>query len=241
MHKVDTVMILAAGLGTRLRPLTDTCPKPLLPVGGVPVIFRTLDMVAAAGIPRAVINVHYLAEMLEQAVLAHIAAKRWQGLEVQFSREDTLLETGGGLKKAAPLLQRDEVLVINSDAMWHDMRDPLLHPLMAAWQARPEGALLSLVPVARTQDFQPLGDFDLRTDGTLSRDGDRAHWPYVFASVHVTEVAPVCAEDQLRFSLNVVWDKLRMQGRLRGWVYDAPWVVMDTPAGMERAAALVAD
>ncbi len=239
MRELDTAMILAAGMGSRLRPLTDTCPKPLLPIGGVPVIFRTLDMVAVAGVRRVVINTHYLATMLEDALLGQLRMGRWGPLELQFSREETLLETGGGLKKAAPLLQRDAVLVINSDAMWDDARVPLLQPLLTAWNLDHTGALLAMVPTTRTHDFQPRGDFKLGADGCLSRDGDRNAWGHIYAGVHMTTLAPVCAVADDRFSLNVVWDTLRVRGLLHGWVYDAPWVDMGTPAGMARAETLV--
>jgi MurNAc alpha-1-phosphate uridylyltransferase len=236
-----TAMVLAAGLGTRLRPLTETCPKPLIPVQGVPMIFRTLQAVAGSGVRRAVINTHHYAERLQ----AELTAARGQGqfgtLEIIFSHEPTLLETGGGIKHALPLLGEGPILVLNSDAVWDEARTPLLAPLLAAWQHQPPHAqaLLALVSTQRTQAFQPHGDFLLEEDGTLNRDGDREHFGHIYAGVHVTETPKINALGLEKFSLNLVWEAMRAEHGLKGWVYEAPWCEMGTPAGLARAQQLL--
>lgn len=238
-----TAMVLAAGLGTRLRPITETCPKPMVPVGGVPMIFRILQTLADNGIKRAVVNTHHFAEMMEAEILAAKLRGMFGDMDVLFSREVELLETGGGLKAALPLLQAETVLVVNSDAIWDDAKAPLVAPLMEAWGHQPEHAqaLLAVVPVARTQAFQPQGDFLLEEGGTLNRDGERDTFGHVYAGVHITEVEKIGAFGMSKFSLNLIWEAMRAEHGLRGFVYDAPWCEMGTIQGLERAKSLLAE
>lgn len=234
---ITTAMVLAAGMGSRLRPLTDTMPKPLINVGGVPVIIRTLNMLAEAGITRVVINTHYLAHMLETSVRGAIP----DGMTVHFSYEETLLETGGGIKRALPLLGDEPFLVVNSDAVWLDDAKPLLKPLMAAFDAEKHDVLMCVVPVSETKDFQPLGDFVFDPDTkVLSRKGPRESWNVVFAGVHVTKPGVVMREVAEAFSLNVVWEEIRERGRMHGWLYEGEWREIGSHQGLELARALVA-
>lgn len=246
-------MVLAAGLGTRLRPLTDTCPKPLIPLApdgaqnGTP-LGRILAALAAGGCPKVVVNVHYLAPMVEAAVAE---ARQAMGLVVEISHEPELLETGGGLKQAAGLLDeaRDgAVMVINSDAVWSEQTVPLVQPLWAAWQARADtlDTLLTVVPQARVAGLFNHADFTLREDGTLVRvprtptaEGGTQEG-VVYAGVHMTRLRPVLAVPEQRFSLNVVWDAQLQDGRVGGWTYGGPWAEVGTPTGLAAAQALVA-
>jgi MurNAc alpha-1-phosphate uridylyltransferase len=236
-----TAMVLAAGLGTRLRPLTETKPKPLIPVCGVPMIFRALQAVAGAGIVRAVVNTHHFAEMLQREILTAQRSGLFGNLEIIFSHEAELLETGGGIKHALPLLGEGPILVVNSDAVWAETKAPLLPNLLAAWAHQPPHAqaLLALVSTSRTQAFQPQGDFLLEEDGTLNRDGDRATFGHIYAGAHMTETEKIAALGLPKFSLNMVWEAMRAEHGLKGWVYEAPWCEMGTLDGLRRAEELL--
>lgn len=233
---IDSAMVLAAGMGSRLRPLTDEMPKPLINVGGVPVIIRTLQILKAAGIKRAVVNTHYLATMLEREV----RTKAPSDMQVFFSHEEELLETGGGLKKALPMLGEKPFLVVNSDAVWREDKAALIRPIIQAFDGKKHDALLAVVPVKRTKEFQPLGDFvfDKRSK-KLTRKGERAKWDVIYAGVHVTHPAFIVAEPEAKFSLNRVWDSAREEGRLHGFMYDAEWADMGTHTGLFRAREMV--
>lgn len=233
---LKTAMLLAAGMGSRLRPLTDDTPKPLINIGGRPMILRTLDLLAEAGINRVVINTHYLATMVESAVKANTP----KGMQVFFSYEDELLETGGGLKKALPLLGEKPFLVVNSDAVWLERDFPLIRPLMDAFDVKKHDALLTVVPVKRTKEFQPLGDFNFdKRNKKLVRKGSREDCDVVYAGVHMTHPAFIAQEATARFSLNRVWDLAREEGRLHGFYYDHPWVDMGTHSGLHYARELI--
>ncbi|MCA3243698.1 MAG: nucleotidyltransferase family protein [Alphaproteobacteria bacterium] len=236
-----TAMVLAAGLGTRLRPLTESCPKPLIPVQGMPMIFRTLQAVARSGVQRAVVNTHHFGARLQAEVSAAQHQGRFGPLHVMFSPEPVLLETGGGIKHALPLLGEGPLLVVNSDAVWDEARAPLLQPLLQAWVHQPPHAqaLLALVSTARTQAFQPQGDFLLEEDGTLNRDGERSSFGHIYAGAHVTETEKIAAFGLDKFSLNLVWEAMRAEHGLKGWVYDAPWCEMGTHEGLARATHLL--
>ena len=234
-YLITTAMVLAAGLGSRLRPLTETTPKPLVNVGGMPVIIRSLVALKAAGIQRVVINTHHLAPMLEEAVKAANP-----GLTLHFSREETLLETGGGIKKALPLLGEDPFVVVNSDAVWLEDAHPMLRPLMNRFDVRKHDVLMAVVPTSRTTAFREGGDFVLdQATGRLSRAADKAQADVVYAGIHVMHPAFLALESGERFSLTRPWEDAARAGRLHGWLYDAPWVDMGTPTGLACARELV--
>jgi len=234
-HSINTAMVLAAGLGSRLKPLTDTMPKPLVNVGGMPVIIRTLRALKAAGIERVVINTCHLAPMLEAAVKAANP-----GLKLHFSREETLLETGGGLKKALPFLGEHPFLVVNGDAVWLEERQPILRLLMNSFDVRKHDVLMAVVPTARTAVFRDHGDlvFDDTTARLAYPAGPRDKANVVFASLHVTHPAFIAACPEETFSLNKPWRGAAAAGRLHGILYDAPWVSIDTPDSLAYARAL---
>ncbi|MCP5405148.1 MAG: nucleotidyltransferase family protein [Pseudomonadaceae bacterium] len=234
---ITSAMILAAGMGSRLRPLTDMAPKPLINVGGQPVILRALAACKAAGIERVVINTHYLGRMVEATVNANR-----MGLKVMFSHEETLLETGGGIKKALPLLGDAPFLVVNSDAVWREDMAPLLRPLMTAFNPKKHDALMAVVPLKTVAPFRTDGGdfiFDKRSKKLTrppARQRDKAN--VVFAGVHVTHPAFVAAEEDERFSLVKPWDMAASVGRLHGFWYDGPWADMGTHSGLEYARRL---
>lgn len=236
--KINTAMILAAGMGSRLRPLTDTIPKPLINVGGQPMLLRTLRMLADAGIERVVINTHYLAQQVENAVRANTPAE----MVVHFSHEEELLETGGGIKKALPLLGDKPFVVVNSDAVWLENEVPLLRPLMKAFDHAKHDALLAVVPTSMTKDFQPLGDFKFdKRSKKLNRKPPRENWDVVYAGVHVMHPVLLANEGDGAFGLIRPWTDAMERGRLHGFGYSGRWVEMGTHTGLEAARALVRD
>jgi MurNAc alpha-1-phosphate uridylyltransferase len=228
MNGPDTAMILAAGLGTRMRPLTDNCPKPLLPINGRPMIDLALDHAVAAGVRRAVVNLHYLGDMIRD----HLAGRAVP--EIVFSEEQPeILETGGGIAHALPLLGTAPFYVINSDAVWVGPNP--LEALAAAWDPARMDALLLLVPRGRARSFTRAGDFFLSGEGDMPvwRGGAEAA-PMIYTGAQI--IAPgVFADGPLgRFS---VWDALTDWDRVAAVTYPGSWVDVGTPAGLAEAEA----
>jgi len=213
-----------------MRHLTGDRPKPLVQVAGRPLIDHALDHLVAAGVRRVVVNTHYLGDRIE----AHLATER--RVDIAISREDgALLETGGGLRHAAPLLGRAPVWTLNPDAVW---RGP--NPLLAMSGGVPGGARLLLVPRERAQGHKGPGDFFLEPDGRLRRRGTAASAPYVYTGLQIVDPAPVVAVGQAAFSLNVAWDAMLAEGRLYGAVYDGAWCDVGQPESIPLAEGLLA-
>lgn len=234
---IHTAMVLAAGMGSRLRPLTDDIPKPLINVGGQPVILRALAALKTAGIKRVVINTHYLGHMVESTIKANS-----MGLTIHFSREETLLETGGGIKKALPWLGEKPFLVVNSDAVWDEARHPLLRDVMDGFNIKKHDVLMSVVPTKATEEFRPEGGdfmFDKRTKKLkFAAPKERLKADVVYAGIHVTHPAFVSFEAAEKFSLLMPWKIAAAEGRLHGCLYKGPWVDMGTHTGLEYARQL---
>ncbi|MCZ8150925.1 MAG: nucleotidyltransferase family protein, partial [Rhodobacteraceae bacterium] len=205
------LMLFAAGLGTRMGQLTATRPKPLIPVAGKPLIDHALALAEAADINRIVANSHYLPEQIE----AHLAPR---GIAV--SRETPrILETGGGLRQALPLLGDDPVLTLNTDAVWTG-RNPL-RQLIDAWDGARMDGLLLLLPVAKATGHTGTGDFVMEADGRLARAFGRSGPVYLGAQIVKTAGLAGIAEEV--FSLNLLWDRMISEGRLFGLVHDGGW------------------
>jgi MurNAc alpha-1-phosphate uridylyltransferase len=223
-------MVLAAGLGTRMRPLTNDRPKALVEVGGRALIDHMLDRLAEAGVEKAVVNVHWFADRLE----AHLAARKG-GPEIVISDERReLLETGGGLKKARKLVGEEPIFVANIDSVWIDRGDALTK-LAALWD--PERMDVALLLARRDQSigFEGAGDFFLGEDGRLTFRGDAPSSPYAYMGVHITKPQIVDAEPKGPFSLARVWRRLTEEGRLFGICLDGFWMHVGDP--VSRAAA----
>jgi MurNAc alpha-1-phosphate uridylyltransferase len=219
-------VVLAAGLGLRMRPLTLNRPKPLLEVGGRTLLDRALDRLAEAGVTTAVVNNHYLGEMIS----AHLASRETP--EIISSPEQIALETGGGVKAALAYLTDAPVVVANADILWLDGPEPAVRRLAAAWDPARMDALLLLVPVARARGYDGAGDFDLAGDGRLSRRRPDADAAMVFAGVHITTPALFADTPDGPFSTNLVWDRALAAGRLHGLVHDGEWFHVGTPAAL---------
>lgn len=225
----DTAMLLAAGLGTRMRPLTDDTPKPLLKVAGKPLIDYALDRFAAAGVSKAVVNVHYRADQME----AHLATRAAPQIVISDERE-LLLETGGGLKKALPHLGEKPVFCTNTDAILIDGDDEGCRTLTQTWNDAAMDALLLLIPVEATSGYAGKGDFTQDPSGRIAlRSGDAA--PYVFTGLQIIAPALIAEGPDGPFSTRVLWDKAAERGRLFGAVIDGFWLHVGDPESLDLA------
>jgi MurNAc alpha-1-phosphate uridylyltransferase len=220
-------MILAAGLGERMRPITDTLPKPLIPVRGQALIDSILDRLEAAGVTEAVVNLHYLGAMIEE----HLRARAHP--RIVFSREEhDRLETGGGIRKALPLLGPDPFYAVNGDVCWLDGLTPALDRLAAAWDERTMDALLLLHPTATAFGYEGRGDFLLDPWGHARRRGERQVTPFVFAGIQILHPRLFESAPDGAFSLNVLYDKAAEAERLYGIRHDGEWFHIGTPQGL---------
>lgn len=230
-----TAMVLAAGLGKRMRPLTDDRPKPLVEVAGKALIDYALDRFAAAGIARAVVNVHYFADMLE----AHLKQRARPQILISDER-GALLETGGGLKKAAPLLGSAAFYCANTDAILLDEDGEEACRLLArGFDPETMDALLLLVPRERTSGYQGAGDFDIAADKRIAfRAGPTA--AHVFTGLQI--LSPQLLEDapEEAFSTRLLWERAQRKGRLYGAVYSGSWMHVGDMAGLKAAEARLA-
>jgi N-acetyl-alpha-D-muramate 1-phosphate uridylyltransferase len=231
MSMLASAMILAAGLGTRMRPLTLATPKPLIVARGKALLDHALDELPPAGIKRAVVNVHYFADAVE----AHVAARRDLHISISDERAQ-LLETGGGVRKALPLL--DGVFaVLNADNIWRATGAPALAQLLPHWDADKMDALLLLTPRATAVGYSRTGDFELAPDGRIvRRSGPTAR--YVYASIQIAKAQMFAALPAGPVSTNIAWDAALARGRLYGHVFDGIWCDIGTPASIQLAEAL---
>ena len=225
MSAPDALMLFAAGKGTRMAPLTDRTPKPLIPVAGRPLIDHALTLARAGGARRIVVNVHHLG----QQVVDHLA-----GRDVLISDErEALLETGGGLKKALPLLGRGPVLTLNPDVLWTGPNP--VAALRAAWDDHMD-ALLMLVPVERARGRLGGGDFALDAQGRIARGG-----PLVYTGCQILRTEGLAGIRADVFSLNLLWDRMIAEGRAYGLVHPGGWCDVGRPDCLPLAEAMLAE
>jgi len=232
---IKTAMVLAAGHGTRMRPLTNDRAKAMVEVGGKPLIDHMLDRLGEAGIERAVVNVHAHADHLE----AHLKT-RTSGPEIIISDErEALLETGGGMVKALPLLGGGPVLACNIDAIWTEDTGSIIESLMDRWDADIMEDLLLLAPIERTLGYHGKGDFLFAHDGRLERRGDRDAAPYVYAGVQVTKLDRLANEPIEPFSRNRIWNQTLEAGTIFGHPMDGFWMHVGDPQARDEAEAIL--
>ena len=229
----ETAMVMAAGLGKRMRPLTATRPKPLIEVGGKPLLDHVLDRLRAAGVKKVVVNVHYLADAVE----AHLGS-RAHGLEVSISDErPLLLETGGGLIHAEPLIDADPFIAVNSDNLWVDGPADTLKLLASHWDDAKMDALLLLVPLARAENHRGMGDFHMDRSGRLRRR-DRSHVaPFVYTGIQMLSKRLLRDAPEGPFSTNILWDRAIEEGRCFGAVHQGLWFDVGTPKAISMTEA----
>jgi len=227
-------MVLAAGLGLRMRPITEHTPKPLVEVAGRTMLDRALDHLTAAGVSHIVVNTHWLADK----VAAHLSGRSG----ITLSHEEELLETGGGVAKALPHLGDEPFYVVNSDIIWTDGATPALQRLAEAWDDARMDALLLLQRTATAMGYEGPGDFFLDTQGVPRRRRDREVAPLLFSGVQILSPRLFRESPTGKFSLNVLYDRALEDGRLFAIVHDGRWYHVGTPDALpEVEAALEAE
>ena len=233
MTAPGAVMIFAAGLGSRMGALTRDRPKPLIEVAGQPLIAHALALVRAAGIARVVVNIHAHAPLMRDWLAANAP-------EVAVSEETVLLETGGGLKKARPLLGDDPVFVANIDSVWIDRGDAL-GDLVRLWDPERMDVVLLLARREGSIGFEGDGDVFCDTDGRLTFRGDAPSAPYAYMGVHITRPDYADEGPVGPFSLSSLWRKSAEAGRLFGCVLDGEWMHVGDPQARDEAEARLAE
>ncbi len=230
MTRPLTGMALAAGLGTRLRPITDSIPKPLVRLGGRTLLDHAIDRLEAAGVETVVVNTHYRGDQ----ITAHLAKRSRPRIVI--SEEADLLETGGGVRNALPLLG-EHFYVVNSDIVWLDGTVPALERLARAWDETEMDALLLLQRTTTAIGYEGLGDYFLDPLGMPRRRREREIGPYIFAGVQILHRRLFDGLEAMpaKFSLNRLYDRAHEAGRLRGIVHDGEWYHIGTPAGLDLA------
>jgi len=230
-----TAMVLAAGFGERMRPLTDRMPKPLVSVAGRPLIDHVLDRLAAAGIERAVVNVHYLADQIER----HLKSRTAPTIVISDER-DKLLDTGGGVVKALGAIGNEPFVHVNSDTIWIDGVKPNLEKLAEAFDPAQMDALLLLAPVSTSIGYAGRGDFTMAADGRLTRRSERDVAPFVYAGAAILRPELFKGAPDGAFSLTTLFDRAAAAGRLHGLRMEGVWMHVGTPGAIKEAEAAIA-
>jgi len=226
-------MVLAAGMGTRMRPLSDSRPKALIEVAGRSLLDRALDRLQEVGVEDCVVNVHHLAPMMER----HLAERH--SPRIILSPEAELLETGGGVKKALPLLGDDPFYAVNCDALWLDGPRPMLKRLARSFDPQRMDVLLLLHPMVTAQGFEGAGDYFMASDGALQRRRKENVAPFVYAGAQILTPALFKDAPEGPFSLRVLYDKAEENGRLFGMRHDGEWYHVGTPEAVSATEALL--
>jgi MurNAc alpha-1-phosphate uridylyltransferase len=229
-----SAMVLAAGLGERMRPLTERLPKPLVSVAGKPLLDHALDRLADAGIERAVVNVHYLADLIER----HLAGRTRPKIIISDERQQ-LLGTGGAVVKALPALGPDPFIHVNSDSIWIDGVKPNLERLIEGFDPPRMDALLLLAPLATSIGYAGRGDFVMAADGRLTRRGERDVAPFIYAGAAI--FCPELFKDAPAgpFPLMKLADRAVAGGRLYGLRLEGVWMHVGTPEAIAEAEAAI--
>ena len=225
-----TAMVLAAGLGERMRPLTDKKPKPLVEVAGKPLIEHVLEKLAEADVEKAVVNVHYFADMIEK----RLASRKKSGIVFSDER-NLLLDTGGGIVKALPQLGTEPFYLVNSDSIWIDGVRPNLVRLAEEFDPARMDALLLLAPSATSIGYSGRGDFAMAPDGRLHARAERQVVPFVYAGVAVLSPSLFKGAPEGAFSLTKLFDRASESERLYGLRLDGVWMHVGTPDAVELA------
>jgi len=234
MSKVGRrAMVLAAGLGHRMRPLTLRTPKPLIEVAGKPIIEHGFEAMRAANVETAVVNVHYLPEQVEAWAQQQKPPPR---ILISDERAE-LLDTGGGVVKALPLLGDDPFYVLNSDSFWIEAGEPALSRLRKAWDGAIMDCLLLVCPLQRCVGFDGQGDFSINAEGVLVRKRTDDNHPVVYIGCYLVHPRIFAGARTGAFSMNILWNDAIAAGRLYGLVHDGLWLHVGTPEAIPLAEA----
>ncbi|WP_298965398.1 nucleotidyltransferase family protein [uncultured Methylobacterium sp.] len=228
---ITRAFVLAAGLGKRMRPITATVPKPLVEVAGRALVDHALDRLAEAGIASVVVNVHYLADLME----AHLVRRRRAPVVTISDERDRLLETGGGARKALPLLGKAPFLVLNSDSFWLEGPQPNLPRLVAGFDPATMDMLLLCASAATSLGYDGRGDFHMDGGGRLARRAESEVAAFVYAGVAVVKPELFADTPEGPFSLNLLFDRAAKAGRLHGLRLDGQWLHVGTPEALREA------
>ncbi len=231
----QTAIVLAAGLGKRMLPITATMPKPLVKVGGQSLIDFALDRLQEAGMETVVVNVHHFADMLE----AHLRHRTSPRIVVSDERE-ALLETGGGVKKALPLLGSGPFITFNSDSLWIEGKEPNLRRLVAAWDPDRMDILMLVAPLSTSVGYEGRGDFHMDPDGRLRRRKGDESAPFVYAGVAIVKPELVAGTPEGPFSANAFYDRAIASDRLYGLCMDGQWLHVGEPHAIAEAEKCLA-
>lgn len=229
----QSAMVLAAGLGTRMRPISDGLPKPLVEIAGRTLLDHALDRLALVGIERVVVNVHYKAGM----IVDRLAARDHP--QIELSREDELLETGGGVARALPRLG-ESFFVVNSDVFWLDGKDHALSRLAAAFDPMAMDAVLLFQRTVTAVGYEGSGDYFLDPLGVPRRRGEREIAPFIFTGIQLLHRRLFDGVADKHFSLNRLYNRAEREGRLRAVVHDGEWYHVGTPEGLAATRARLA-
>ena len=227
-----SAMVLAAGLGLRMRPLTDHRPKPMIEVAGQALIDWALARIADAGVSRAVVNLHYLGEQIQEHLKDRTAPS------ITFSPEDPILETGGGIERALAKLGTDPFFACNSDGLWLDGHKNALTRLADMWDDDAMDGILLLHDPAQAMGYDGPGDFTIASNGHVTRrTDDPANKAYVFTGVQLLHPRLFVDTPGGAYSLNVLYDRALAAGRLFGLVHDGAWFHVGTPEARDATEA----
>ncbi|WP_210260060.1 nucleotidyltransferase family protein [Hongsoonwoonella zoysiae] len=229
-------MVLSAGIGKRMRPITATTPKPLIEVAGRALIDHALDRLAKAGVETCVVNVHYLADLVE----VHVSRRTSPKIVISDER-DELLETGGGIAKALPHLGDEPFFLLNSDSTWIEGVTPNLEHLVRHWDETRMDVLLLLSETVTSVGYDGRGDFDMDKEGMLSRRNERSVSPFAYAGAAILHPRLFEGAPEGAFSLNVLFDRAMEDGRLFGVLMEGIWLHVGTPSAIADAERAVSE
>jgi MurNAc alpha-1-phosphate uridylyltransferase len=227
-------MIMAAGFGTRMRPLTDDRPKPLVTVRGRSLLDHALDRLVAAGVTTVVINLHYRAQQVED----HLAGRR--DIEIRYSLEEEILGTGGGVVKAMPNFDGEPFFILNSDSVWVEGYVSPLKAMQRIWDPERMDGLLLLAAMTTAMGYDGRGDFQLDANGHIARVPERTSSPFAYPGVQIVHPRLFADAPDGSFSTNVMWDRAIAKGRLYGTRLEGVWIHVGTPEAREDAERFLA-
>lgn len=231
--RIETAMILGAGFGTRMAPLTDTVPKPLVPLCGKPLIDWPIDRLAAAGVKNFVVNTHYLSDQM----VAHFKGRK----DVALNHEAEIQETGGGVRDALDKIGAEPFFVTSSDAIWFDGTEPAARRMQKAWNPEAMDALLLLVPVTDSYGYDGPGDYYLEPDQRAVHRGDRLVAPYLFGGLQILKPDLFKDAPDGPFPLRKIYNKVQETGRLYGVTHDGEWYHIGTPESLHEVEEVIAE